>query len=381
MKKINFNGCKIESNPDPRNYHISKFIPREDKITDEKFILKLPSLDVIINQTHYNACVGHSFATVKSILEYNKTNKWIDFDPFIIYGTRYDGEYNGDGMYSWQAARNLYKEGAFLRRDFNIQEEMPKLQSIVSDWKRNNVDKVEAAKEQVISGYAYVYNVSQIKRALKNGMPVSVTWPIYSSFYNTDIDGVVSLKKPEDVLEGYHQMTIVGWTTTNRWIVLNSWGTEYGMSGVYFIPFDYSFDNAIAVSDTITPSKYKAQKIILNVGSYKFYVDGDTHEFDTVPIISDDRTLVPIRFITEALGCSVEWLDTTKEVIIRSEEALIRMKIGYDNVIINGDVEYLDSVPKIINDRTMVPVRVIAEALNCNVAWNPYKREITIDAK
>ena len=138
MKKIKFSGVKIETQPDSRNYNISRFVPGEDKIDNKEFMLPIPELDVILNQHNYGACVGHSFAIAKSILEYIQSNKWIDFDPYLIYGTRYANEYTGVGMYSWQGARNLYKEGAFLRRDFNVQEEMPQLMSTVNDWKNNN---------------------------------------------------------------------------------------------------------------------------------------------------------------------------------------------------------------------------------------------------
>ncbi len=98
-----------------KNYYIN-----HREIKDEDFCLKLPELDIIINQKCYNSCVGHSFAMAKSILEYNRTNKWMDIDPYMIYGTRYAGEYIGMGMYPYQGAKVLLKDGAYLRRDFNI---------------------------------------------------------------------------------------------------------------------------------------------------------------------------------------------------------------------------------------------------------------------
>ena len=54
-------GVLIDNEKDPRDYNISMFIPGQDEIKDEEFCLKLPELDIIINQKCYNSCVGHSF--------------------------------------------------------------------------------------------------------------------------------------------------------------------------------------------------------------------------------------------------------------------------------------------------------------------------------
>lgn len=371
-------GVLVDNEKDPRDYNISMFIPGQDEIKDEEFCLKLPELDIIINQKCYNSCVGHSFAMAKSILEYNRTNKWMDIDPYMIYGTRYTGEYTGMGMYPYQGAKVLLKDGAYLRRDFNIQQEVPQLIDTVKDWKSTHFDKVQEAKKLQISAYYYTYNDNQIKTSLKNGMPISVAYPIYTSFYNVKDDGIVSIPKSNEKLEGYHQMLIVGWTKHNQWIVINSWGSSYGFKGMYFIPFSYKFDSAIVVSDTISPCKYKAKQIEFNVNDKFFKVDNQIKEFDSIPYIKNDRTYVSVRFITEALGASVEWLNDTKEVIIRSEEALIKMKIGYNDIMINDNLDVLDTVPEIVNDRTMLPIRVIAEALNCKVEW--YDGKVVIKA-
>lgn len=379
--KIKLNGVLVDNEKDPRDYNISMFIPGQDEIKDEEYCLKLPELNIIIDQKYYNSCVGHSFAMAKSILEYNRNNKWMDIDPYMIYGTRYKGEYTGMGMYSYQGAKALLKDGAYLRRDFNIQQEVPEIIKTVKDWKSKNVDKVEQAKDLQISAYYYVYSENQVKTSLKAGMPVSVAYPIYTSFYNVKNDGIVSIPKNNEKLEGYHQMLIVGWTKNKQWIVINSWGSNFGFKGMYVIPFSYKFDSAIVVSDTISPCKYKAKQIKFTVNNPCYVVDKQIKEFDSVPYIKNDRTYVPIRFITEALGASVEWLNDTREVIIRSEEAIIKMKIGSNDVIINGNHKHLDTAPEIVNDRTMLPVRLIAESLNCKVHWNGYTKEIIIEAK
>ena len=365
MSNFILNGVVRDEFPDPRNYNISQFIPGQDKITDSEFILSFPEKQIIIDQGSIGACVGHSFVMAKQILEYQHTNKWIDFDPFVLYGTRFEGDYTGVGMIPSQGAKALYKDGAYFRRDFNKREEMPQLQATVEEWKRTNQDKVLAATDYKITGYSYVYNEDGIKRALKNGMPVSVAYPIYDSFYNTGSDGKVPVPKTtKEKLTGYHQMLIVGWTFDDYWVVVNSWGIRYGLKGMYLIPFKNSFDSAIAVSDTITPSKYKAKEISFKIGESKYIVDGIEKEFDVIPYVKNNRTYMPIRFITESLGCSVEWNEDKQEVVVRSEEAVITLTIGNNKIKINDKIKIVDVAPEIVNDRTMLPIRFISEILN-----------------
>ena len=378
LNNIQF-GVIPDTNPDPRNYNISQFIPGEDTIKDSEFMLSFPKTQIIIDQGSIGACVGHAFIMAKQILEYMHTNKWIDFDPFVTYGTRFEGDYTGIGMIPHQGAKALYKEGAFFRRDFDKRQEMPMLQDTVETWKKNNPDKVKKALDYRISGYSYVNDENSIKKALKNNMPVAVSYPIYSSFYKTKDDGIVPVPKSKENLTGYHEMLIVGWT--NRyWIVVNSWGTSYGLKGMYLIPFENKFDTAIAVSDTITPSTYKAKEIKFQVGSDKFYVDGNEKTFDVIPYIKNSRTYVPVRFITESLGASVEWNEGNKQVTIRSEEAIIELTIGSRRIIVDDNIYNLDIAPEIVNDRTMLPVRFVAEYLNCEVNWEPETKSVIINA-
>lgn len=380
MDNIELKGVLLEKEPDPRNYKISQFVPNKDDITDEEFMLNLPKTQIIDDQGQYNDCVGQSFVMAKKILEYNHTNKWIDFDPFVLYGTRYLGDYTGEGMYPIQGAKVLYKEGAFYRRDFNKHQEMPMLKDTVDEWKKINPSKVEEAKKFKITGYSFVNSVSAVKKALKNGMPVSAAYPVYTCFYNTGNDGRVPIPKSDEKIDGYHQMTIVGWTKDNCFIVVNSWGIDCGLKGMYLIPYEYKFDTAIAVSDTITPLTYKCKELSFKIGESKYIVDGEEKEFDVVPYVKDDRTYVSVRFITEALGCSVEWIESTNEVIVRSEEAIIKLQIGSPKITINDKIKYLDVSPEIINDRTMLPIRFISEALNCEVSWNEETQTVTIKA-
>ncbi len=97
-------------------------------------------------------------------------------------------------------------------------------------------------------------------------------------------------------------------------------------------------------------------------------------DFDVAPTIIDGRTLVPLRKIFESLDCSVDWDDATKTVTAKRGDKEIRLTIGSKVAYINGAEVTLDVGAQIIDSRTLVPVRFISEALGEKVEWlDPYK--------
>ena len=101
------------------------------------------------------------------------------------------------------------------------------------------------------------------------------------------------------------------------------------------------------------------------------YVDGEQLSFDQPPIIQDDRTLVPMRKIFEALDAQVIWDEADQTVMAMHNEDIIMLQIGEAGLYKNGELVYTMSVPaQIINDRTLVPLRAVAEALGYTVTWN-----------
>ena len=100
---------------------------------------------------------------------------------------------------------------------------------------------------------------------------------------------------------------------------------------------------------------------------------------DQKPIIQNERTLVPIRFVAEALGYDVEWNETDNSAVI--DNGKIILYIGTNKAKINGKSVTLDVASTIIRDRTMVPLRVVAETLNCSVDWIGETQTVLVNAK
>lgn len=112
----------------------------------------------------------------------------------------------------------------------------------------------------------------------------------------------------------------------------------------------------------------------------KVTIDGKTLTFDVPPTIENDRTLVPLRAIFEALGAEVQWDNSSQTVIARKNNVEIRLAIG-GQAFKNGQMVTLDVPAKIINDRTMVPLRFVSEALGAEVVWDENTESIFIYAQ
>jgi|GEM_PF-2117385 len=155
--------------------------------------------------------------------------------------------------------------------------------------------------------------------------------------------------------------------------------------------------------------------ITLQIGNTTATVYGKQAVLDAAPVIIDGRTMVPIRFIAESLNCTVDWDAQNKTVTILryknfgvsgavsegvSENNFgkrVILQIGKNAVAVD-DITYdtvttypkgfdllkstnavqIDAAPVIINGRTLVPIRVIAENLNCKVDWDAQSKTVTI---
>lgn len=107
-------------------------------------------------------------------------------------------------------------------------------------------------------------------------------------------------------------------------------------------------------------------------------VDGVAVNFDVPPQIINDRTMVPVRAIFEALGATVEWDDATKTVTATKEEAVVSLTINTNIIKVNDTEKTIDVPAMIVNDRTLVPVRAISEAFECTVEWDQETYTVTV---
>ena len=110
------------------------------------------------------------------------------------------------------------------------------------------------------------------------------------------------------------------------------------------------------------------------------YLDDSKLEFDVPPQIVSGRTLVPMRTIFEALGASISWNNTTKTVQGSKDSINLKMTINSNTYYINDEAKTTDVAPMILNGRTLVPLRIIAESLQCKVDYNGSTNVVTIES-
>lgn len=92
---------------------------------------------------------------------------------------------------------------------------------------------------------------------------------------------------------------------------------------------------------------------------------------DAQPFIdARNRTLVPIRFVSEAMNAVVEWENDTQTVLIQKDQDSIKYTIGEMKGYLNGEMRVFDTYGILKEDRTFVPLRFISEMLSCNVDWD-----------
>ncbi len=109
-------------------------------------------------------------------------------------------------------------------------------------------------------------------------------------------------------------------------------------------------------------------------------MDGQVLPAEVPPIIQNGRTLVPLRTVAEALQLEVNWNAETQEIGLDGNGTTILMQIGSNQASKNGSSLSLAVPPVIFSGRAMVPVRFISEALGCHVGWDEAVRRVSISS-
>lgn len=120
--------------------------------------------------------------------------------------------------------------------------------------------------------------------------------------------------------------------------------------------------------------------IEMQIGNPEATVYGEAMTMDAPPVIVNDRTMVPLRFVAEAMGVSLYWDGETATVFIMSGESVTTLQIGLEYALKDNGKIALEAAPVIVNDRTMVPLHLIAEVFGLGTDWNAETETVTITA-
>ena len=150
------------------------------------------------------------------------------------------------------------------------------------------------------------------------------------------------------------------------------------------------FGSSVTNKTTTTPQPQKKIVIKLQtklvIGSKEMIkaVDGVEQKvmMDIAPFIDSNRTMLPIRFVAEALGFKVEWDDPSRTVILTDKDNVVRIPVDTNKIIVNGNEYESDVKPVLRNSRTMLPIGNIARALGLkdgtDIIWDAATRTVVI---
>ncbi|MCL6458904.1 MAG: phosphodiester glycosidase family protein [Gorillibacterium sp.] len=132
---------------------------------------------------------------------------------------------------------------------------------------------------------------------------------------------------------------------------------------------------------TTTPVTTK-NKVVLTLGKKDVLINGAKVSLGTVPapyIGKDGRTMVPVRFVTQALGGTIEWNQATQKVGVMRGTQLADMWLGQKTMVMNGKTVVSDAPPVLLSATTMIPLRILSEYFHWKVIYNDAAKTVTLE--
>ncbi len=180
----------------------------------------------------------------------------------------------------------------------------------------------------------------------------------------TEISGNINIaeltfKMADTVADGYYNVSLTVEEAYNKKIESVSFKSKNGV---------------VAVGNSTTAGTV----LKMTLGKSEYTLNGVTKTMDVVPIIRNDRTMLPVRDVAEALGAEVAWDGATSTATLKTADTEIKITTGAPTALVNGTAVTLDSPAFLESDRTYMPVRFVAEMLGGTVAWDGATSTATI---
>ena len=286
-------GC-ILSPVDERDYQLKDFITRGTR--PEVFMHENQA--PVLNQGSVGSCVAHAIATMFWHFEN------MDYSTDDIYHDRESTDHQGSGMITREALKKGQKRGVVLKKYIPTNTEYPSdtVKALIKYL--TNVD----IHKNKIGTYVRCADMDDICEAVyQNGAAVfvlDVKTSFRAHYLKNESNWVLPVPSDKETSSGYHCVCVVGYNKDGI-VIQNSWGEHWGYNGLAVLPWDYPVLEAWSVTDLV--KDWDVIKLIID--SKEVFINGETVQIDVPAQIVNSRTLVPIRFIAEALGCEVEYTD------------------------------------------------------------------------
>ena len=120
---------------------------------------------------------------------------------------------------------------------------------------------------------------------------------------------------------------------------------------------------------------------VLANGEISVYLDNEQVQFDVAPLLVNGRTMVPMRAIFEKLGAVVFWDNDTRTAVANKGNVNVSIAIDDATLYKNGQAITLDVPAQLNGGRTLVPLRAVSEAFDCDVQWDGSTQTVNILSK
>lgn len=159
--------------------------------------------------------------------------------------------------------------------------------------------------------------------------------------------------------------------------------STYLHNAAKWLPTDEELKQIEIESRPLTSEQRKSDVICLQIGKNLAIAYGEKKTIDeenknVVPYISGERTLVPLRFVAETLGADVLWEDGWDGCVIKKGEKEIKITFGSAEFVVNGETVVYDAPIEVVEERTMVPIRFVSEEFDCDVYWNALNKAVVV---
>lgn len=135
--------------------------------------------------------------------------------------------------------------------------------------------------------------------------------------------------------------------------------------------------------EIMTSEERKSDVVCMKIGkstaiAYGLKTRIDENDAKVVPYISNDRMMIPLRFVAETLGADILWEEGWDGCIVKKDDKEIKFTFGSSVFSVNGEEVTFDAPIEMLNDRTMIPVRFFSEQFGCDVYWEPINSLVVI---
>ena len=210
-----------------------------------------------------------------------------------------------------------------------------------------------------------IYNDEELQ--FEDGYAIITDLPgnkIYHSWLANENEESVNY---EGVISGYSSIKRIGNGVYFERPLNGAGNLTYG--NIFTSSGDFLTTSNISPTEFVNGSAVIGDELWIDKREVPILYNGNFIETDEVARIVNNKTMIPLRVISEALDFEVEWIEDTQAIAVTKADKSFITNIGSEQAVVNGVSTILETAPYIHNDRTFIPLRDVSEALGFNVEW------------